>query len=144
MSTPPTPLFECNFQLGDNPGAFPASTYIGLKLSLPVKVVSILDAADSVHFVVSTSDLETWGDWEGHKVSVNGSEIGRLNDALDGQGSPETFDIGCPKADFLALLGGANSFELEIELQRKLSAPGLSDDFILCGISVVGAEFKVG
>jgi len=140
----PILLLESNYHLGDNPGVFLPSTYIGLKLSLPVTKTWVDDQQENVHFVIETTDVETWGSWSGHKVSVNGVEIGRLKDQDDNAGKSEIFDISLRRVDFLKLLGGSDSFVLEIELERQAAMPGFSDDFTIRRISTKNLALKIG
>jgi hypothetical protein len=42
--------------------------------------------------------VETWGDWKGHRVAINGQEIGRLKDPSDTYGPAEVFTIKVPTA----------------------------------------------
>ena len=116
----------------------------GRRCPLPVTKTWIDDNSDSIEFLVSTTDIETWGDWEGHLVKINGTEIGRLKDAGNTMGREELFEISYPKADFLALLGGSDSFTLQVELERRSASVGFADDFVLSRISTKHLALKIG
>ncbi len=124
-------ILDGSYHLGDNFGVFQSSTYIGLKLALPLKQTWINPDVDVVSFVFSTTDVETWGNWLGHKVSINNTEIGRLKDPNNSSGSSEEFVIDIEKSTYIQLLGGVKNFVLEIELDRQEAMPGRAIGFKL-------------
>lgn len=140
----PVLLIEGQFHFGDNPGVFQSATYVGLSMKLPLIKTWINDQSPEISFVFTTTDVETWGNWEGHQVLVNGTLIGRLKDKDDQQGHEETFVVTCSREDFLELLGDSDAFTLSIELERRESAPGFSDDFVLRRIATKDLAVNIG
>lgn len=126
------------YHLGDNAGAFQHAVYVGHALELPFKKTWIDPAAQTVTFLFATTDVETWGDWKGHAVTINGSEIGRLKDATDAQGPREGFSIPVRTSSLNALLNGRDEFTLRIELETQTAFPGMADDFIITRIETDG------
>lgn len=64
----------------------------------------------ATRFVFHTTDVETWGDWKGHRVAINGQEIGRLKDPSDTYGPAEVFTIKVPTATLEKILSGKDNF----------------------------------
>ena len=124
-----------SYHFGDNAGIFQGATYVGHKLTLPVRKTWIDDKAETIAFVFESHDVETWGTWKGHQVSINGSEIGRIKDKADTTGRVELTTLEVKKEDFLKLLNQKENFTLEIELERQAANPGLADDFVLTRIA---------
>jgi hypothetical protein len=82
--------------------------------------------------------VETWGDWKGHRVAINGQEIGRLKDPSDTYGPAEVFTIKVPTATLEKILSGKDNFVLSAELERQPTQPGLSDKLVLTRIETDG------
>ena len=133
----PNPILVLSgkYHFGDNAGVFQNATYIGHQLVLPVRKTWLDDKADTVAFYFSTHDVETWGDWKGHKVAINGTEIGRIKDVADTVGEIETTKLELTKAEFIKLLDRSDNFSLSIELEKQITLPGLADDFVLTRIA---------
>ena len=87
------------YQLGNNPGLFQDALYIGHEINLPFRKTWLDTGAANIGLNIYTHDIETWGSWRGHKVAINGTEIGRLKDPDDRQGTIETFKLSVPRAD---------------------------------------------
>jgi hypothetical protein len=115
-------------------------------VSLPMHVVWLDDDADTqyVILVFKTQDVETWGDWNGHRVLIGGKEIGQLKDPDDHDGRYETFKLRVEKSWFEQPLGPARTFVLTIELETQPEHPALSDDFPLGRIEVQNAAIRLG
>ncbi len=137
-------ILDGSYHLGDNFGIFQSSTYIGLKLALPLRQTWLNPEVNVVSFIFSTTDLETWGDWLGHKVSINNIEIGRLKDRDNFNGSLDEFVIDVPKNTYVELLEDKESFVLEIELERQETMPGFSDDFRLVRVVSREVALRIG
>lgn len=133
-----------DYHLGDNPGVFQEALYLGHVLALPFHKTWINDEASNVSFFFTTHDVETWGTWNGHKVSVNGHEIGRLKEAASTYGRNEEFQFDVPLADFESYLGGNDNFTLQVDLEKQPTMPGLADDFVLTRIETGELAVRVG
>ncbi len=133
-----------SYHLGDNPAVFQDAVYIGHKLELPLKLVWEDEAAVDVGFVFETHDVETWGASLGHKVTLNGTEIGRLKDPANQLNRHEEFVVTLSKSQFDALLGGDTNFLLCVELESLDANPGHSDDFVITRISTQQLALSVG
>jgi hypothetical protein len=132
------------YQLGDNPGLFQDSIYCGDLLSLPMTLVWLDQNASNVAFIVYTHDVETWGNWSGHRVSINNVEIGRLKDPNDVQGRSERFELVVPRSKLESALGGANTFVVRIELERQPQVQGMADDFVVTRLATDGVAIRLG
>lgn len=123
-----------DYHFGDSPGIFQGATYVGHRLALPLRKQWINEEAESVAFLLLTHDVETWGQWQGHRVLINDVEIGRIKDSGDTSGQGEQTVITMKRVAFHKLLGGSDQFTLSVELERQVPSPGLSDDFVLTRI----------
>lgn len=133
-----------NYHLGDNAGVFQDALYIGHLLALPLHKTWLNNAATSVSFFFTSHDVETWGPWNGHKVSINNNEIGRLKDPANTYGRNEEFQIDVPLVDFNSYLGGNDNFTLQVDLEKQPATPGLADDFVLMRVETAELAVRVG
>ena len=131
-------LIAGRYQLGNNEGLFQDAHYVGYGLELPFRKTWIDTDAKEIGFVFHTTDVETWGDWKGHRVAINGQEIGRLKDPSDTYGPAEVFTIKVPTATLEKILSGKDNFVLSVELERQPTQPGLSDKLVLTRIETDG------
>jgi hypothetical protein len=134
----PIVLITGRYQFGNDAGLFQDAVYVGFELSLPLTKTWLDPTAKDVVFIFYTHDVETWGHWNGHRVAINDTEIGRLKDPDDAQGTNEVFRLSVPVADLNNALGGKDTFLLSIELEVQPATPGLSDDFVLWRIETDG------
>jgi hypothetical protein len=134
----PIVLITGRYQFGNDAGLFQDALYIGFELKLPFTKTWIDPNAIDVTFSFYTHDVETWGTWKGHRVSINDVEIGRLKDENDVQGTSEVFRLVVPRATIDTALAGNDNFLLSVELDVQPSSPGLSDDFVLWRIETDG------
>jgi len=134
----PIVLITGRYQLGNDAGIFQDALYIGFELKLPFTKTWIDSSATDITFIFYTHDVETWGTWIGHRVSINGVEIGRLKDPDDVQGASEVFRLVVPRTTLDSALGGKDNFVLTVELEREPAMPGLADDFVLWRIESDG------
>ena len=132
------------YHLGDNPGVFQDAQYVGYALELPFRKTWIDETATTVKLIVTTLEVETWGAWSGHKVSINGVEVGRLKDQNDAQGSPERFELRIDRALLDGALAGKDTFILRVDLDIQPATPGMADDFILTRVASDGFAAKLG
>lgn len=139
------------YHLGDNAGLFQDATFVGYMLALPLTVTLHTEDADGVTFQIETHDIETWGsdNWLGHPVRLTGRgeniEVGRLKDPDDQNGRLEVFRLTVGRTELKRLLGGqSGSVVLTVEVEKQGAHLGLSDDFVLTRIEVIGATARVG
>jgi hypothetical protein len=137
---------SCGYHFGSTPGLYQGAAFVGHSVSLPMRVAWLDDDSDTqyVTLVFKTRDIETWGDWKGHRVLIGGKEIGRLKDPDDHDGRYETFKLRVEKSWFEQALGPARTFVLTIELETQPEHPALSDDFLLGRIEVQNAAIRLG
>ena len=124
-----------SYHFGDSPGIFQDATYVGHQLVLPVRKMWLDERADLFAFFFSTQDVETMGDWRGHRVTINGTEIGRIKNIGHTAGNTETIKLEIKRDDLLKLLSEKDNFSLGIELEKRHATPGISDDFVLTRIA---------
>ena len=124
-----------SYHFGDNPGIFQNSTYVGHQLVLPVRKTWLDERADKVAFYFGTQDVETLGNWKGHRVTINGKDIGRIKNHGGMAGTAETVKLEVKLDDLLMLLDQKDNFTLAIEYEKQPAMPGLGDDFVLTRIA---------
>ena len=124
-----------SYHLGDNPGIFQNSTYVGHQLVLPLQKIWLDERADKVAFYFGTTDVETLGQWKGHRVMINGAEIGRIKNTGGMTGTAETIKLELSHQDLLKLLDGKDNFLLAIEYEKQPAQAGMGDDFVLTRIA---------
>lgn len=138
MATNKILVMTGNYQFGNNPGLFQEAPFVGKSVIFPVSVTYVDVTATDVRLYFDTHDIETWGDWMGHQVLLNGEEVGRLKDPADRFGRAETFEVIIKMADFLRIInyggGMPSKVELQIVLDTQPAHPGLADDFVLMRI----------
>ena len=135
----PIPLITGSYHLGDSAGLFQDAAYIGHELRLPFRRTWMDSQAERFLFSFHTSDVETWGDWQGHRITINGTEIGRLRDPDDRIGAFERFEIVVERAVLEHALGSNDNFLVVVALDKQPPHPGLSDDFVLRRIETDGS-----
>lgn len=137
-----TIFFNCNYQMGDtiNPIVFPNSVFIGLSLKIPIRLRKKIEK-EPISFIFKTSEMQTWADWQAHKIFLNDYEIGSLKDPNDEAGDPESHEIPISE-EIINKIDFNKPLILQIEVGRK--TPGLADDFVLTAIASKGAIFSVG
>lgn len=125
-----------NLHLGDNAGfragEFAEATYVGLRVSLPVRMSN---CGRSNRLIINTSAIETLADWQAHTVSIDYCFLGYLKDKTGGETERHAFEI----ADYLI---DGSPRRLNIAVVGR--GPGLEDDFILRSIEASGFELKLG
>ncbi len=126
------------YQLGNDPGVFQDALYVGHDLSLPFTWSWIDPDAKSVGLLFYTHDVETWSDWQGHHVSINDVEVGRLKDPSDKQGVNEVFRIDVPIGVLTAALKGKKTFRLTVAVGEQAGSEQFIDDFVLWRIESDG------
>jgi len=140
----PIVLITGRYQLGNDPGIFQDALYVGFELTLPFTKTWIDPTAKDITFAFYTHDVETWGQWKGHRVAINNVEIGRIKDPDDIQGASEISRLVVPRATIDLALAGKDTFLLSVELDVQPSSPGLSDDFVLWRIETDGNNNEGG
>lgn len=134
----PIVLITGRYQLGNDAGIFQDALYVGFELKLPFTKTWIDSSATDITFTIYTHDVETWGSWLGHPVSINGVEIGRLKDPNDVQGTSEVFQLIVPRSKVESALAGKDKFILSVALELQPPSPGMEDDFVLWRIETDG------
>ena len=125
-----------NLHLGDNAdfnaGEFATATYVGLRVSLPLRLSS---PSKKNQLIINTSAIETLDDWQAHTVSLDYFFLGYLKDKTGGATERHLFEIpaylidGTPRRVNVSVVG---------------RGPGLEDDFILKSIEASGFDLKLG
>jgi hypothetical protein len=125
-----------NLHLGDsadfNDGEFAGATYVGLRVSLPIRMSG---GGANNRLIVNTSAIETLADWQAHTVSIDYFFLGYLKDKTGAASELHPFDVpahlidGSPRLLNIAVVG---------------RGPGLEDDFILKSIEASGFDLKLG
>jgi hypothetical protein len=126
------------YHLGNNPGLFLDAQYVGHTLRLPFQKTWIDGDAAAIGLVFHTRDVETWDGRRGHKISINGVEIGRLSDRDSAQGDAEAFKLSIARPALNEALAGHDQFILAIDLEIDPDRPRLVDDFVLTRIESDG------
>ena len=129
-------MSELNLHLGDNAdfkdGEFANATYVGLRVSLPVRMSN---CGRSNRLIINTSAIETLADWQAHTVSIDYFFLGYLKDKTTSAKELHPFEVpaflidGAPRLLNIAVVG---------------RGPGLEDDFILRSIEASGFDLKLG
>lgn len=125
---------EINVHLGDNPNFFEPIKWSGLSAVLPVKIVPH-GGGDGV-LVIETSEIQTYADWQAHRVRLDGFHLGFIRGGSTG--ASETHRITVPQD----LMKNGEPQTLIIEVAGR--GPGLEDDFILKTVAIEGASLSIG
>jgi hypothetical protein len=126
----PVLMIAGRYHLGDTPGIFQDAVYVGHELNFPFNGPWFDPAAATIGLRFHTTDVETWGNWDGHRVLVNGTEVGRLKDPDDQFGSAELFTLVVDKHTLVQAIGGSNNFVVTVALEHQPAQPGMADDFL--------------
>jgi hypothetical protein len=138
-------ITSCSYHFGNTPGLYQGAAFVGHSVSLPMRVVWLDDShTRTVTFVFKTQDIETWGEWKGHRVLIGDEPVGRLKDPDDQNGRHETFRLEVERSLFERLIGPTQSFSLTVALETQPDHPALSDDFLLERIEVQHAAIRLG
>ncbi len=126
-----------NYHLGDNASFhFENATYVGLSVTLPIRIFQVTPAPTPLLLTIRTSNLETLSPKQAHSVLLDGFEIGQLADT--GTGNTEVHEITIPR-EFVR----ANQPQrLVVEVVGRL--PSLEDDFVLRSLKLTGADLRLG
>lgn len=125
-----------NLHLGDNAdfkgGEFADATYVGLRVSLPLR---LWNPSKENRLVIHTTAIETLADWQAHTVSIDYFFLGYLKDETGSATERHPFEVP-------AFLIDGNPRRLNIAVVGR--GPGLEDDFILKSIEASGFDLKLG
>ncbi len=129
-------IVEIHFQLGDNPGYYRGTRFVGMELQMPFRLPDPADVDGGITIRLGTQYVETLG-VSCHTVSLNGTKIGEMTGGYFVE-ERETFDFFVARNTFETIYGSANPATLRIDVD---AAPGrgLADDFVL---RYVGAVFR--
>ena len=139
-------ITSCSYHFGDTPGLYQDAAFVGHSVSIPMRVVWLDEDArkPEVTLVFTTQGIETWGNWEGHRVLVGDKEVGRLRDPDDHDGRYETFKLSVEKSWFKQVIDPTGTFLLTIVLDTQPEDHALSDDFLLRRIEAQNAAIRLG
>lgn len=127
-------ILPTHFQMGDNPGSYPGTRFVGMRLAMPLTLPPVGDFAGPICLRLATSFVQTLGVSE-HTVSLNGYEVGTMTGGYYVD-SRETFDFLIAEDDAATIIGAGNPAELAVEVDSA-AGPGLADDFILRSVGVL-------
>jgi len=137
-SEPKILVMTGNYHFGNKPGLFQDAPFVGKTLVLPVVITYVDASAPDVILFFETHDIETWGTWNGHRVLLNGQQIGALKDPADVFGRTEIFRLIIPMKRFLEIIdhsaGLPTKADLQLVLEVQPAHPALADDFVLTRI----------
>lgn len=134
-------LWEGKIQLGDEPGIYGNASFSGLAVKFPITLNNTdptTSKDDVVTLGISTGDVNVYGGYPGHKITVFGYKEDSANPyhwlesvlatgRITG-GTSISIDVPVeqfPKAAYIALL-----IEIDITV-----TPGFYDDFIVSGLT---------
>lgn len=121
-------MVEANYQLGDNPGFYRGSAFVGFELNVPLLLPSFDVFNGDLTLVIETQYIETFGGQSRHRVSLGGEHIGDLKDDQN-RTDNERFSFNIPRDTLEAILMRGNPTILTINAQPL--AGNLSDDFLV-------------
>jgi hypothetical protein len=121
-------MFEANYQLGDNPGYYSDSAFVGFDLRVPLPLPTLDSFAGELILLIETQYMETFGGQSRHPVSLGDEMIGNLQDDQN-QSNNEQFAFNISRDTLELIINAGNPSTLTIKCQRLTG--GLSDDFIV-------------
>ena len=121
-------ILELHFQLGDNPGYYQGTRFVGMKLQIPMSLPDPSEVNGGVTIRLGTQYVETLGSSR-HEVSINGTRIGEMTCGYFVE-ERETFDFFIGRSEFETIFAKDNPAELLIEVDGS-QGMGLADDFVL-------------
>jgi hypothetical protein len=143
-------IWKGSLHLGDEPGIFGDSTYVGLSCELPFTLYRFLESgSDKVQLVLETSPVRTFNTYPGHEVVLTSFEpparagghwterrIGDVHRLKSGAAGPLTIDADLSDVK-------AKRLFLSLKTRVDTSVPaGLFDDFEILRLSIVTADHR--
>ena len=129
-------LIETHFQLGDNPGYYKGTRFVGMKLQMPLLLPDPAEVDGGVTIRLGTQYVETLNTSR-HVVSLNGTKIGEMTGGYFVE-ERETFDFFVERTAFETIYNSANPATLGVDVDDT-PGQGLADDFVL---RYAGAVFR--
>jgi len=137
--------------LGDTPGVFMDSEYVGLLIQIPFNITFAPDDVDLVTILLTTTEVEIFKDANGNKLVHNvylnwqpgqafPNPVGVIDDEEIFQGKPEIHKLDIPATLFQGGVVGKHTLTIHV---NPGSGVGLRDDFVLKRIEIsenVGAR----
>lgn len=140
------------YHLGDNPGLFGGATWVGDRLSLPMRVEYAASQGDPV-LLVEVHDLDVWQQgWPGHHVFVDDQPVGRLLPPFEEPAPvPPGGQVGPLRMPQVAVVNLGRErlkkgmrFRLVIAVDRQGGDAPLLDDFLITRIESVDWVIRPG
>jgi hypothetical protein len=142
-------LWSGGINLGDTPGVFTESEFVGLLVQIPFRITS--STIEAITILLLTTDVEIFQDANGnrlvHNVYLNWqpgqpfpTPVGTIDDEELFPGRPEIHQLNIPAERFQPQVQGNHT--LTIHVNPNVAA-GLKDDFVLKNIQIsdnVGAR----
>lgn len=127
-------IVETHFQLGDNPGYYHGTRFVGMKLQMPLRLPdpSYVDGGLTLRF--GTQFVETLGRSR-HTVSLNGIQVGEMTGGYFVE-ERETFDFFVAQKEFESIVATQNPAELNVSVDNA-PGRGMADDFVLRYVGLV-------
>lgn len=151
MKYPYYVIWSGSIGLGDTPGVFMDSEYVGLLIQIPFSITYPETGVVPVCILLTTTEVEIYKDSKGNKLVHNvyfnwqpglpfPEPVGAIDDTESFQGKPEIHEIEIPPEAFGSQVIGKHT--LTIHVNPNVAA-GLRDDFVLKRIEIsenVGAR----
>lgn len=151
MNYPYYIIWSGTIGLGDTPGVFMDSEYVGLLVQIPFSITFAEEDVDVVTILLTTTEVEIFKDENGNKLvhsvyldwqpgQAFPSPVGAIDDEVIFQGKPEIHKLDIPAELFEGGVKGKHT--LTVHVNPNVSA-GLRDDFVLKRIEIrenVGAR----
>lgn len=125
------PVWYGSLNMGDTPGVFYNSAFVGLLLQIPITITFIPEKKEFIDLMLLTSEVEVFGD-RVHKVYLDWTpgtpfpkDIGQIDDTVIVPDIPEYHHLKIPTA---GLQLGNHTLTIVVSGDPRA---GLRDDFIL-------------
>lgn len=140
------------YHLGDNPGAFGDATWVGDRLSLPMRIEHSPADTDAT-FLFEVRDVDVWDpEWPGHHVVIDDEPAARLLPPFEPPPPiPSPGGVGLLRPPQIAVVtidrnrfGDRRRFLMSIVVDRQRPGGSLIDDFVLTRIESVDWVIRPG
>jgi hypothetical protein len=151
MNYPYYVIWTGSIGLGDTPGVFMDSEYVGLLIQIPFNITFASPHVNLVTILLTTTEVEIFKDANDNKLVHNAylnwqpglafpNPVGVIDDEEIFQGKPEINKLDIPATLFQGGIVGKHTLTIQV---NPGSEAGLRDDFILKRIEIsdnVGAR----
>ena len=124
-----------NVHLGDNPTAFPGTTFVGMVYETLLLLPAPGTFTGDMCLRLNTEHVETLGGAK-HRVRLNGVDVGTISDT--GPVDQEQFDLFVDQATLQTIIQSGNPATLRVDVDGSVGT-GLADDFIIRSLGTVVA-----